>query len=199
MSEPTDAPAALEAPTQQAETSVSADRVEPVPAPYAFRRQRPRPVLGPSLVAGGTLLWAFVVFGDLIVNFRFPEALGTLIVLGAFAAVAWQGGRQSIALLPARPETVRWRLAVPGVLGFVLFANTVLFTSVVARTERMRKEGLIIFVLIGLAFAAVMVGRRFSGPSHEPPSWPLRAALLAGTVLGGLATIVVTARALLRF
>jgi len=155
----------------------------------AFRRGRLWPLLGPSLVSAGTLLWAYVVFGDLVI---YQHLLGTFLVR------AHQSGRRSLELLPAAPEAAGYRLFIPGLIAVGLVWTVVLVTSLSTRTTRASVESLVVIFLLGIAFGAVAVGRRLSGQNPNRPAGPVRALRLLGGILGGLLTLFVIARALTR-
>ncbi|HEY3499899.1 MAG TPA: hypothetical protein VGK73_34650 [Polyangiaceae bacterium] len=198
---PASSEAAPESPTSSAPESARVaehDDAQPAPARDAFTRRRRLPVLGPSLVTSGTLLWAYVAFGDLVVAAGFPEFLALLAVLAIFAGTALACGRESLALLPAPPELELRRLATPGLAGFGLVFLTVLLVAAAARTSRASADSLITLFLLAVAGTAALVGRRLTGPAPRHAKPARRALALVGRIAGALLTLVVVARTLTR-
>lgn len=179
------------APVEDEDTPIEV-RGRPFSAPPRF------PLLGPSLLTFGTLLWAYVTFGDLVVVAGFPEFLATLIVLAVFLRSAYASGRQSLALSPAPPELRQRRLVTPGAYALGAAFSTVLFVSGLAGTSRMSVDSLITLFLLGLSLVTGLTGRRLSGPLPRPPNASLRALSLGLRIVGALFTFFVVARTLTR-
>jgi len=165
-------------------------------AQRAFRRRNLRPLLGPTLVASGVLLWAYVVFGDLVIGVGFPDGLAVVIVLAIFVLTGYASGRQSLAMLPAASASEQRRLLLPafGALGLTL--ATVLFVSVFARAGRPSGDGPVVLLLLALGFGAATYGYHLSGPNLLRPGKAIKGLILGARLFGALLTIVVIAHAL---
>jgi hypothetical protein len=206
MSEPSEAPSPeAEPPVQSAPPSVPAPNPaasEAGPdaqyraAASAFRSTRYRPLLGPALVCFGAMLWAYVVLGDLVLAFGFPEAAAVLVLLVTFGASAHASGRQSLALLPPNPGGEARRLVLPGLAGFGFTLVTVLVVTAFAHAGRASADSPITLFLLATSFVAATYGYHLSGPSLNRPGGALRALSIAARVFGGLLTIIVVARTL---
>jgi hypothetical protein len=180
------------------EREPEAQRLAEPPIARRFRVRPQRPILGPSFLTFGTLLWAYVTFGELVIGGVLPEQLAFLAVLAIFVVTAAACGKHSVALAPPRPGTERGRLVLPGAAGFLLWLATVLFVSTLWRTHSRSADALITLVLLVSSITAALYGRRWSAPHPADQPVKLRVALLVARILGALLTLIVIARSLSR-
>jgi hypothetical protein len=159
-------------------------REEPVEFPPAFRQRPGHALLGPAFWVFGTLSWAYVVVGELVIGLGLPELLGALIVL-ASAGYAWV---VASGLGDGAPFALK-RL-VPLILGLLLFVVTIAFTvSLLGSHDRSQISAVTILLWFGSVFA-VLLGRRWTPRESHPRSTGDRVRTAALWTLAVLATLV---------
>lgn len=160
---------------QDAPAPAEPSPVEP-PPPLEALQQRPArapsPVVGPALWVSGVLLWAYVVMGQFTTSwFSHAAPLGepaaTLgVVLATAIALRVAVGRS----LSARDGKMPGRAVRVGLLALLLGFLVVTVLSVIARATTADLDGLVMAVLVTIAFAAFLNGRRLTGPAPVPPT-----------------------------
>lgn len=160
---------------------------DPVGFPPAFRHRSRHALLGPAFWVFGTLSWAYVVVGELVIGLGLPELLGALIVL-ATAGYAWV---MASGLGDGEPFTLK-RL-VPLILGLLLFVLLIAFTvSLLGSHNRSQISAVTILLWFASVFA-VLLGRRWTPRESRPRSTGDRvrtAALWTLAVVGTLIAMV---------
>jgi hypothetical protein len=160
---------------------------DPVGFPPAFRRGSRRALLGPAFWVFGTLSWAYVVVGELVIGLGLPELLGALIVL-ATAGYAWV-----MASGLGDGEPFELKRLVPLILGLLLFVLLIAFTvSLLGSHDRSQISAVTILLWFASVFA-VLLGRRWTPRESRPRSTGDRvrtAALWTLAVVGTLIAMV---------
>jgi hypothetical protein len=134
-----------------------------------FKAHASRPLLGPGLWLFGTALWAYVIVGQLVVAQGFPEPLGALGVLFAFA-VAWYFAIElSFAADPPPAHTRTLRILLPAAMAVGLWLTTTVLAALVgasgAGSDGPLTVGLWLFSLVPF-----FIGRRMTHPGWRPAS-----------------------------
>lgn len=149
-------------------------------------------MFGASLWIFGALLWAYLVVGEWVLRFDLPEALGALVVIGAYG-VAWLA---SVRDLTAPAD--RSRRLVPGGVGLGLFVVTVLFVTLLFGTTRQSIVGAITVLLWFFSAAVYIAGRFVTARPRVKQTRTRVAATVVLRLLVGLGTLVSVASILSR-
>jgi hypothetical protein len=160
---------------------------DPVGFPPAFRHGSRHALLGPAFWVFGTLSWAYVVVGELVIGLGLPELLGALIVL-ATAGYAWV-----MASGLGDGEPFELKRLVPLILGLLLFVLLIAFTvSLLGSHDRSQISAVTILLWFASVFA-MLLGRRWTPRESRPRSTGDRvrtAALWTLAVVGTLIAMV---------
>lgn len=172
--------------------------VEPTPQlAHGGLRARPRRTLFESaLFVSGCLLWAYVVFGELVVEASLPEVPAALLVIACGVGAAIYAGRRGLAAEPAPEEQRSRRFVVPALAAVLLVAALVFAVSLLARASGIFPDGPVTVLLLVAGVAAAAWGRnRLGGPSRRQST---AVRVVAGTfaTLAALLTLLTVAAAL---
>lgn len=163
----------------------------PEPAPLASDEAPPMvagtlrgpPLFWPTLFIFGTLLWAYVVLGELVVSLGLPELVAFLVLValsvGAWRRVAppWSGPRARI------------RRAMPLILAIMLWFSTMLVAVTLAGPGERHGAAM----TIALWFLSALVFGLGSAKTVRVPQAPSKGGRAAGIglwVLSSLASVV---------
>jgi hypothetical protein len=162
----------------------------PPPIPN-FRYRRVWPRLGPALWMAGVLLWAYVALGRLIVNQGFPEGVGAVVVLGCFAIAAYSSLEQSLRAEPLENRDARRaRIVQALLLGFGLFCGAVSLAIIVGLTSGDDLDEPLTYVLVLLALAGIVFGKRATSTAGAPVALQRRALSVGLWFCGVLLTLL---------
>lgn len=153
----------------------------------AFRERPVHPLLGPSFWIFGTLAWAYVVLGELVVGLGLPELLGALMVI-ASAGYAWV-----VASGLGDGHRFAPKQLIPLLLAFLLFVLFIAFAVSLLGSHSRSQISAVTILLWFLSVFAVLLGRRWTPRESRARSTGDRvraAALWTLAVLGTLVAMI---------
>ncbi len=137
---------------------------------------------GATLWTFGALLWTYVVVGKFVLEARFPESLGALVVLGAYV---WAWYRSS-GHHRGRSELMFFG---PGAAGLVLMLVVLALASSVLGSNHRKEIEAVRVGLWTLGLISYFIGRNLAATPRKAPTKLRRAAQVAIWSVVGLATI----------
>jgi hypothetical protein len=149
-------------------------------------------LLGAALQAFGALLWAYVVFGELVVGLEFPELLATLLVAAAFGLTWW-------IAVSRIASPWHFRKLAPGALGFVAWSVVLASTVALLGSDNPRLADAVSAMLWLVAALALFIGGVLNPRAARSPSRLPRLLGIALLVAACLATAIALLSALRRF
>jgi hypothetical protein len=197
---------ASQAPPPVVAKAAASARPPPAPVPVAVAApavqydltpppRKPRPVLGPSLVVAGVLLWAFVVLGTYTTSWLSgggaplsPGLAGTLAVVLTLSACSFAERRSRSAPI-AGVQGPTGRFVVVAFVGVCLWLAAVVMATIIGRLSGPNLDALIAAVLLITAALAVLAGDRMVARTRLPRSAGLRALVLIGWLGVGMITL----------
>jgi K+ transporter len=126
--------------------------------------------LPPALTIFGAGLWAYLVLGELVVTFDFPESLAWLLLVAVF-------GLQCRTATAAGSYASTLRRAIPGVVAFCLCLFWLLFSASVLGTSGRSRVAAVTLLLWFFAVAMYSIGRVLARPRANEmaaPPWAPR-------------------------
>lgn len=156
----------------------------PEHAAAAFRAPVAHPLLGPSFWVFGTVTWAYVVVGELVVSLGLPELLGLVLVLSS-TGYAWV---LASGLADGEPFAVKRLLSLG--FGLALFSTLLAVTVTVLGSHRQSQVAAVTVMLWFVSVFALLLGRRWTRRARPPRSSGDRLRSAAIWTLSVIATLI---------
>jgi len=170
------APVPAPAPASGPVASIAPYRVIHDSTNAPFARPRSPSLLGAAVFVFGVLLWAFVVMGELTTSYApgrhqmlVGEALAVVFVLATSAAAWGIALRRSLATIaPATPLATYARGGFIALVAIAMWMAVIFCATVLGKAGSKSLDGPITMMLLILAVAAALGGRRLAGLRGKP-------------------------------
>jgi hypothetical protein len=129
--------------------------------------QRKPKVLAPALTIFGATFWAYIVLGEFVVTFDFPERLAGLLLLIVF-------GLHCVTTTSRATYPDMLKRSVPGILAFVLWLSALGASFAVLGTSGRSRVAAVTLLLWFVAVAVYSIGRVLGDRRPETlpkPTW----------------------------